>query len=289
MHCRRRQSRSQHDPCRRCWRAGQLTRLGLAGMPKPPVFGSRRRARCPFTLSSSAWLSLVPRKFVPGVVPALPFRLHTPPPPTGSHTTVPSALTDLTAEPAAQVPLTRFCRAAESRSSLSAFRLATLTPEVDGQRWSARVDDRLQPRATAAVLPTTPRLPESAVRLPLHAGTTPVVSRPFPAYRVPLLTQALLADAGGGDAVRSDPVVATPRRPRRAGRGHLQHGSVQGSRSGSSAVATCFHLPEVEDAADSRAGEGGRGREDERGSATPESAERSFLIVRVIIVFVAFL
>src|SRR5262249_10813568 len=30
------------------------------------------RARCPFTLNSSAWLSVVPRKFVPAVVPALP-------------------------------------------------------------------------------------------------------------------------------------------------------------------------------------------------------------------------
>src|SRR5206468_6130419 len=47
---------------------------------KPPmslglvVLGSTRRARCPKTLSSSAWLSVVPRKFVPGVVPALPVR-----------------------------------------------------------------------------------------------------------------------------------------------------------------------------------------------------------------------
>src|SRR5438067_653171 len=38
----------------------------------PFVFGSRRNARVPLTLSSNGWLSVVPRKFTPAVVPLLP-------------------------------------------------------------------------------------------------------------------------------------------------------------------------------------------------------------------------
>jgi len=36
------------------------------------LFGSSRKARLLLTLSSSSWLSVVPRKFVPGVAPLLP-------------------------------------------------------------------------------------------------------------------------------------------------------------------------------------------------------------------------
>src|SRR4051794_14971673 len=36
------------------------------------VLGSSRNARLPLTLKSSGWLSVVPRKFAAGVVPALP-------------------------------------------------------------------------------------------------------------------------------------------------------------------------------------------------------------------------
>src|SRR5438132_222287 len=38
--------------------------------------GSSRNARCPFTLTSSARLSVVPRKFTLGSVPAFPVRDH---------------------------------------------------------------------------------------------------------------------------------------------------------------------------------------------------------------------
>src|ERR1039457_1254021 len=46
--------------------------------------GSNRKARPPFTLNSSGWLSVVPTKFAPGTVPALPadfqkFELLNPP------------------------------------------------------------------------------------------------------------------------------------------------------------------------------------------------------------------
>src|SRR5438309_7862511 len=37
---------------------------------------SSRSARSPLTLNSSGRLSVVPRKFTPGVVPALPFKVH---------------------------------------------------------------------------------------------------------------------------------------------------------------------------------------------------------------------
>src|SRR6266849_3065235 len=49
---------------------------------KPPTkfglltVGSNRSARCPFTCSSSAWRSVVPRKFGPAVVPGLPVTLQ---------------------------------------------------------------------------------------------------------------------------------------------------------------------------------------------------------------------
>ena len=36
------------------------------------VLGSNRATRALLTLSSSAWLSVVPRKFTPAVVPAFP-------------------------------------------------------------------------------------------------------------------------------------------------------------------------------------------------------------------------
>jgi hypothetical protein len=54
------------------------TRLGapsgvVPGSEPSPLF-SRRSARAPLTLNSSGWLSVVPRKCVPGVVPALPVR-----------------------------------------------------------------------------------------------------------------------------------------------------------------------------------------------------------------------
>ena len=39
-----------------------------------PVVGSKRKARCPFTFSSSACSSVVPKKFTAGLVAALPVR-----------------------------------------------------------------------------------------------------------------------------------------------------------------------------------------------------------------------
>jgi hypothetical protein len=73
----------------------------------------------------------VPRKFVPGVVPEFPVRLQAALTPTGSHATVPSALTILTAFPTPHAPLTRFCDPVESTpSKRSAFRLCTLVVEL---------------------------------------------------------------------------------------------------------------------------------------------------------------
>ena len=42
----------------------------------PFVFGSNRSARAPFTFNSSGWLSVVPKKFTPAVVPLLPPKSH---------------------------------------------------------------------------------------------------------------------------------------------------------------------------------------------------------------------
>ena len=85
--------------------------------------------------------------------------------------TVPPALTLLIAEPAPQVPVTRFCKASESSpSSRSAFRLATLTEELTDKGGAPGVHDRLQTRPTAVVLSDhacAGRI--GRVRLALHA------------------------------------------------------------------------------------------------------------------------
>src|SRR5437016_4299988 len=41
-------------------------------LARPLAFGSMRNARAPLTRSSRGWLSVVPRKFTPAVVPAFP-------------------------------------------------------------------------------------------------------------------------------------------------------------------------------------------------------------------------
>src|SRR5437016_9160654 len=53
---------------------GPIRLLGAPPMTfgAPLVFGSIRNARMPLTFSSSGWLSAVPRKFTPAVVPLLP-------------------------------------------------------------------------------------------------------------------------------------------------------------------------------------------------------------------------
>src|SRR5262245_16447239 len=92
-----------------------------------------RTLSAPFVLNTSDWLSVVPRKLVPGVVPALPVRLQppAPPPPEAAwHDTVPSALITRIADPNAQVPVTRFWKARASKPSRrSVFRLTTLADE----------------------------------------------------------------------------------------------------------------------------------------------------------------
>jgi hypothetical protein len=74
----------------------------------------------------------VPRKFVPGLVPAFPVRLQPPAPaPTAWQATLPSLFTTRTAVPAAQAPETRCCNAAlSSPSSWSAFNPPTLVEEL---------------------------------------------------------------------------------------------------------------------------------------------------------------
>ena len=76
-------------------------------------------------------------------MPAFPVRLQAPPvPPTAWQVTLPFEATTRMAWPEAQVPVTRFCRAAESIPSYrSAFRLTTLVVELtlNGER----VQDRL--------------------------------------------------------------------------------------------------------------------------------------------------
>ena len=56
--------------------------ITFGGPPNAP--GSSLNACDPFTWSSSGWLSVVPRKSIPAVVPALPASSHaSPPPPAG--------------------------------------------------------------------------------------------------------------------------------------------------------------------------------------------------------------
>src|SRR5215471_19178925 len=69
----------------------------------PLVLGSNRSARKLLALSSSGWLSVVPRKLMPGVVPALPDKPQPVPPPVAAICMLLLVVVTVTLAPAAIV------------------------------------------------------------------------------------------------------------------------------------------------------------------------------------------
>src|ERR1041385_731946 len=103
--------------------------LPVALLPEAPpttlgvlADGTRRQPTTLALRSASAWLSVVPRKLVAALVPALPLGLHA-----VAQPTVPSWATDCMKEVPAHVPATRVCTAAGSTASVP---LPVMVPPV---------------------------------------------------------------------------------------------------------------------------------------------------------------
>ena len=173
-----------------------------------PEFGSSRSPRWLLTLSSSGVRSVVPRKFVAGLVPALPLMLQGARDPDrlagDSAVRVDDADGLAGRARAAHAPLQ--CRAVEI-VQLVRVQVLHLHLRVDRERRSAGIHDRLQPRPAAVVLADDSRAVRvGRVRLTLNPGEDPGCRPVCSEHPDPGLAQALLPGAGVGDPVDSDPV-----------------------------------------------------------------------------------